>query len=100
MILAKDHKGNTFRSLKEMASFYDMNYFTFMSRLNHGWTIDRILTTPVIKAKRVKINSEEFSSYAEMCRKLGIKTSLFKYYIKRGLPPQEAVAKILKGKTK
>lgn len=43
----KDHKGNEFRSYSEMWRYYGITKQTAEYRKSQGWSIEKILTTPV-----------------------------------------------------
>lgn len=39
-----DYLGNTYKSIKDMCDFYNVNYRTYSSRLKRGWTLEEALT--------------------------------------------------------
>ena len=46
-----DHKGNHFKSLKELAAYYNLPYFTLLARIRKGWDVEKAVTTKVISWK-------------------------------------------------
>ena len=42
-----DHKGNSYRSVAQMARSYGISSITLHERLKRGWSVDEALTTPV-----------------------------------------------------
>lgn len=42
-----DHKGNSYRSVAQMARSYGISSITLHERLNRGWSVEEALTTPV-----------------------------------------------------
>lgn len=54
-----DHLGNKYSSITEMAKAYGLNYSTVNNRLNYGWSIEKVLTTPARKYNKVKFKEQE-----------------------------------------
>ena len=49
----KDHLGNTYKSLKRLASAYNMKERTLRARLyEFNWSMEKSLTTPVVSGRR------------------------------------------------
>ena len=44
--LSKDHLGKMYHSTREMCKAWGVNNWTFLGRLNKGWSIEKALTTP------------------------------------------------------
>lgn len=51
-IPARDHLGNEFPSLKEMARYWKVSYPAFLNRLKKGWLVGEALTVPADKRGR------------------------------------------------
>lgn len=49
-----DHLGNRYKSKAAMAQAYGLSKFVFDKREKAGWSLDRILTTPVDESKTPK----------------------------------------------
>ena len=41
-----DHNGTRYKSLTALAAAYDLDRKTLSYRLNHGWSLEKALTTP------------------------------------------------------
>lgn len=55
-IQIEDHKGNKFSSISKMSKFWGINSSTLRLRLSHGWSLEKALTEPILKA--IPINSK------------------------------------------
>jgi hypothetical protein len=95
----RDHKGNEYESLTEMAKAYGMNLRTLFMRINR-WGIDNIekcLTEPVRKkpsleeCRCVDPNGKEWSSETKMCRGWHCGYRQFKRKQAAGLPLAECL---------
>ncbi len=48
----KDHKGNTFNTVKELYTFYGLSEREYYARKQSGWSLEDILTKPLsVRAK-------------------------------------------------
>ena len=62
-----DYKGNSFPSLTAMCRAYGMSVPAYVSRKNRGWTLERILSTPLGKgAKGYAHFAERNACYKEL----------------------------------
>lgn len=61
-IPAKDHKGNIYHSLSEMARAYNLKPTLLFSRLNAGWSIEKALTTKTGKHETHKKFRPEYDA--------------------------------------
>lgn len=52
--LARDHLGNEYRNREEMCRAWGISSVLFHSRDGKGWSVERILTTPVRKRRTTK----------------------------------------------
>ena len=43
----RDHLGNLFPSISVMCSYYNITINNFNSRRRYGWSLEKILTTPL-----------------------------------------------------
>lgn len=90
-----DHKGNEYSSKKELCDAYGLEVTTFNGRQQHGWTMQRILTTPVRKlANRCKDHKgNEYTSESEMCKAYGVQFSTYRGRLDRGYTLEEALTR-------
>lgn len=85
----KDHLGNEFSSKREMCEYWDIDYKTFLNRVNRfGWALDKALTAPVNNDGGFKKPCRDhlgnkFSSKKEMCEYWGIPYNLFTHRVNR-----------------
>ena len=80
----KDHKGNEFKSLRNMCEHYGIGIQTFRMRMRYKWTLERALTQRIRYFKRCKDHlGNEFKSELEMCRYWNIQLSTFRSRMSR-----------------
>lgn len=90
-------------NIAQFAEKYNMNYKTLLYRLNAGWSIERILNTPINQADNVckyflpcNNNTKQLK---EHCKQNSYKyTTIINYIKKYNLEPQEALAKYLENR--
>ncbi len=94
----KDHKGNIYKSFKNMCEAYDISPAAVRSRLKYKWSLKDALTTPSNKALNNPLRKEcfdhlgnKYRSQTEMCKHYGITASTFSGRLKRGYSIEEAL---------
>lgn len=88
-----DHLGNTFHSISECADCYEIPMKTLSYRLNHGWSIEKALLTPV-KSKLITDHvGQEFSNAKMMCKHWNISYELYRSRIRDGWSVEDALTK-------
>ena len=95
----KDHLGNKFSSVNEMAKYWGISYFAYKGRLDRGWSLEKILTTPVKKKTIVKdcvdFKGNVFPSIKSMAENYEVPYSTLYQHITRGMSPAEALEYLL-----
>ena len=90
-----DHKGNQFKTLKQMCQHYGITLTCYQKRKKKGWTLKKILTTPVRKpkqkAKPILYNGHTYSSMTDFCKHHNI--SVTKY--QRGIKLRKSLNQII-----
>lgn len=79
----KDHLGNTYPNLKRMCVQYKMTVNTFKYRQKKGWSIRKILTTPLNHtnvAQKIVVNGIEYKSLRQACKAKGVSVDKYNYY--------------------
>lgn len=79
----KDHLGNEFSSIEEMRNHYGISKGAYDYRIQHGWSQEKALTTPMTKPVFDHIGNE-YASITEMCKHYGISKQLYDVRIKLG----------------
>lgn len=81
-----DHKGNSYRSVAQMARSYGISSITLHERLKRGWSVDEALTTPVDtsnyrkskKIMNIRVHDHLgnwYNSYYELAKAYGLSFS-------------------------
>lgn len=95
----QDHKGNVFKSQREMCKYWNMSYSAFNARRNRGnWSLKDSLETPVkemvprrdLKPK-VDHQGNVFSSFEKLCEHWGKPPSTVHSRLMRGSNIKEAL---------
>ena len=92
----RDHRGNEYGSLKEMAKAYGVSYSTFKQRRKRGWTLKETLTKPMMPSlgmrKQVRDHlGNEYESQKEMLEAYGVKYITYHNRLKIGMSVEEAL---------
>lgn len=88
-----DHLGNVFHSITECADYYNIPMKTLSYRLNHNWSIEKALITPV-KIKRCKDHlGHEFTTAKDMCKYWNMSYELYCSRIRDGWSVEDALTK-------
>lgn len=92
----RDHLGNEYWSLKEMAKAYGISYSTFRQRRKRGWTLKETLTKPMMPSlgmrKQVRDHlGNEYESQKEMLEAYGVKYITYHNRLKIGMSVEEAL---------
>lgn len=90
----KDHKGNEYKSIGQLAKAYGLSYNVLNSRLSSGWDIERALTTPVKEVHTGPIQDHEgkvYNSFKEMALNYGMEPSYLKKRLSRGWSLEKAL---------
>ena len=78
-------------------SIFDKDYYCYnstihKSRRKRGWSLEKILTTPILRSQVTDHEGNVFSSIAEMCRHWGVGIHTYKYRMMvKGFSLQEAL---------
>ena len=91
-----DHKGNIYRSLKEMCDHYGIRTDRYCNRRKAGWSLEETLTTPVRRNsrhnERVKDHKGNgYPSTVAMCKAYGINEGTYRRRRKHGASLEEAL---------
>ena len=99
-----DHLGNQFDSITSMCTYWNISRNVYQGRSNMGWSLEKILTTPVKKNTIVKecvdFKGNVFPSIRCMAETYGVPQSSIRYHVKRGKSPGEALKCLLDEKPK
>ena len=93
----EDHLGNKFSSWDELGQKYNMDATLIKGRLQRGWSIEKILTTPVNKSytNRNKFIydhlGDKFNSRSEMCKFYNISVQMYTNRIAEGWSVERAL---------
>ena len=82
-----DHKGNKFKSQREMCKAYDIDYYTFKARIRTGWTLKDALEGKYVTDHK----GNKFKSREEMCKAYGISYGTFKSRMRLGWTLKDAL---------
>lgn len=89
-----DHLGSMFNSRKDMLSHWGISYDVYRHRKGKGWSLERILTTPVKKFREVKEYSDfkgnVYSSATKIANAYGVSVMTFLSLIDEGKTSEEA----------
>ena len=108
----KDHKGNSFATLKEMCEHWGISVRLFFKRTAMGYSLMRVLTTDVklgafsqlIAGRNAKqVTDHEgtvFQSVSALCKHWGISMSTYNQRIKKGMSVKEALLTPIKQRKK
>lgn len=95
--IVKDHLDNEYSTKTEMCKTYGISVYTFYSRINSGWDLEKALTTPTkeeVKGISCKDhNGKVFKSIKEMCNYHNIVYTTFYNRIKSGWNLKDALTK-------
>ena len=90
-----DHLGNRFNSIADMCKHWGINIGTYKKRVELGWSIEKILTTPVKASKPKEIIRDHlgnrFTSVSAMCKYYNIGVTTYKSRIKSGWDLERAL---------
>ena len=89
----EDHIGNKFNSVGEMIKYYGITHTAYYNRKKRGWSLERILTTPV---GRNKVSCKDhlgttFESTRKMCEHYNIHYGTYKSRIRNGHSVKDAL---------
>ena len=82
----KDHEGNVFHNISEMCQHWGISRNVYDTRKKKGWTIQKILTTPINYKNDVTVDpftKEVFPSFRSLCKKYGIQPRTVKCRMKK-----------------
>lgn len=95
-ILAKDHLGNTYKSLSAMATEWNIPNAVLYNRLNKGWSIKDCLTIPVKHGSHNNIpvffENKGYDSIQTFCLAVNINYYAFIKWIERGWSIEKTVS--------
>ncbi len=97
-----DHNGKAYQTFDELCKTYHMSTGCFQSRKKKGWSVKKILTTPVDHThtgRRVKDHrGVEWPSITAMCKAWDITPDTYKGRIKLGFSLKDALCMPIKEK--
>jgi hypothetical protein len=97
----EDHLGNKYSKVVDMLSAWGISHRVYQSRKNRGWSLDKILTTPINKTQVGKecldFNGKAFQSISLMAKEHGVSASSLAYHTAKGKTPAEALKILLFG---
>lgn len=94
-----DHLGNTFRSIDEMAKYYNIPQGTLRSRLEKGISIEKALTTPIKNNRKntqiqyTNDSGKTFSSLNAIAKYYNIPRSTLKRHLEKEMSIEKALIK-------
>lgn len=88
---ATDHENNIFPSERAMCRHWRIPYKLYTGRKYAGWDVKRALTTPVSKTVTAP-DGTEYPTLKAMCAAHGISVSAYNDNLKKGMPPELALA--------
>jgi hypothetical protein len=98
----KDHIGNEYANISEMAKHHNMGINLVHGRLSRDWSVDRALTQPVrlVGPNQTKVCvdhlGKRFESLSERARAYGLHPSVIRARLKSGYTLEEALTKPVK----
>lgn len=100
-----DHLGNKFRTVEEMAKHWGIFLRAYNKRRDRGWSLERILTTPVRGTPEAKecvdFKGNVFPSLQSMAKEYEVSHASILYHIRKGKTSAEALKHLLtEGKNK
>lgn len=95
-----DHEGVEHRSIKDMCKAWGITRGVYTYRKNRGWSLKKILTTPVNKKHQSSMeykdfNGKIFSNIKLMAKEHGVSYAAMMYHIKKGKSPAKALGYLL-----
>ncbi|MBR3602820.1 MAG: hypothetical protein IKL49_10925 [Lachnospiraceae bacterium] len=89
-----DHKGNSYRNVKEMCENYGIKPATFRARMRNGFTREEALTTAIGKLRKKQVVDHlgnTYSTIKEMCSAYAVNNSTYLCRIRKGYTVEEAL---------
>lgn len=93
-----DHLGNRYEKLEDMLSNWGISYSAYKKRLDEGWSLEKILTTPVKKKtfkECVDFKGNVFPSMKSMAKSYRVSYSTLCLRVSWGMTPAEALEYLL-----
>lgn len=96
----RDHKGNSYRTIKSMCNAYGLYTNLFRNRIKKGWTLQEALETPIQHRKRAPRGNgivkdpttrKIFPSVEALCEAYSIDRVTYISRIRRGWKPKDAL---------
>ena len=88
-----DHLGNKFNTQKAMLNHWGISEYSYRTRINKGWSLERALSTPSKTNRKVQEYSDFkgniFSSATSMAKEYGVSTSTILKYLDMGRTSEE-----------
>lgn len=88
-----DHLGNKFNTQKAMLNYWGISEYSYRTRINKGWSLERALSTPSKTNRKVQEYSDFkgniFSSATSLAKEYGVSTSTILKYLDMGRTSEE-----------
>ena len=88
-----DHLGNKFNTQKAMLNHWGISEYSYRTRINKGWSLERALSTPSKTNRKVQEYSDFkgniFSSATSLAKEYGVSTSTILKYLDMGRTSEE-----------
>lgn len=87
-------------TVSQWADELNINYSSLCTRLSNGWSMEKIIKTPVKLSKRLIEHDGEIKSLADLSKEYGIKFSTLKNRLTRGWDLNSALTKPVRNRRK
>lgn len=88
-----DHLGNRFTTQKAMLNHWGISEYSYRTRINKGWSLERALSTPTKTNRKVQeyrdFRGNIFSSATSIAKEYGVSTSTILKYLDMGRTSEE-----------
>lgn len=99
---SRDHTGKEFPSIRAMCRAWGISHSRYVYRINHGWSIEKALTTPAgaqgnrRNSRAVTVDGVTYPTIREACAATGVTISQMQDMMyKKNRSPEEAIQRVL-----
>lgn len=93
----QDHLGNKYGSTKDLCKAYNINYTTFMVRIENGWSMEDAITKEIQTPEKGKAIQDHlgntYESVKSLCKAYNIDITTFTTRLDRGWSIEDALTK-------